>query len=83
MSAPAKRLRRKAAAEYTQATFGIGTPSSLATPASKGTGPEMQYIGRIPTYSIEALDAWALAKLSEPVCKTQRRKPAPKAEAAE
>jgi hypothetical protein len=43
----------------------------------------MQYIGRIPTYSIEALDAWALAKLSEPVCKTQRRKPAPKAEAAE
>lgn len=66
-------LRRKAAAAYLSENYGIGTLSSLATYAYEGTGPEMQYIGRIPLYSIDALDAWARSRMSGPVCTARRR----------
>jgi hypothetical protein len=84
MNVPEKVLRRRdRAAAYLQDTYGIGTKNSLAQYASRGDGPAMRYIGRIPVYAIEDLDRWALSKLSEPVCKTRRRKAALKAEAAE
>jgi hypothetical protein len=67
-------LRRKPAAHYTNDTYGFGTPSSFAQYASRGDGgPVFRYAGRIPVYAIEDLDAWALAKLSEPVCQTRRK----------
>jgi hypothetical protein len=78
-----KRLRRGPAAEYLKSNYGIGTKLSLAQYAARGTGPDMEYFGSIPLYSIESLDRWALSKLSEPVCKTRSRKAAVKAEAAE
>jgi hypothetical protein len=79
----AKLLRRNRAAAYVNGRYGFGTTLSLAQYASRGDGPAMRYAGRIPLYAPEDLDRWALAKLSEPVCKTRRRKPALKSEAAE
>jgi hypothetical protein len=67
------RLRRTEVPAYMFERHGI--PVALATLnklASTGGGPEMQYAGRIPLYTPEALDAWAAARLSTPVSSTSR-----------
>lgn len=68
------RLRRTEVPAYLLNNHGI--PVALATLnklASIGGGPEMQYAGRIPLYTREALDAWAERRLSKPVQSTAGR----------
>ena len=67
-----KFLRRKEAAAYLRENYGIATVSCLATYASQGTGPVMQYHGRIPVYPMEGLDAWAKSRMSTPVQRAKR-----------
>ncbi|RWQ16112.1 hypothetical protein [Mesorhizobium sp.] len=65
------RLRRSEVPAYLLETHGI--PIALATLnklATIGGGPEMQYAGRIPLYTPEALDVWAESRLSKPVRST-------------
>jgi hypothetical protein len=69
-----KYLRRKAAAAYLQEKYGFGSEKTLAKEASIGGGAEMTYFGRFPTYAPEALDAYALSKMSAPVHSTSERK---------
>ena len=69
-----KRLRRSEVPAYLKEKHGI--PVALKTLnkwASVGGGPEMQYSGRIPLYTPEALDKWAAARLSPPVASTAGR----------
>ena len=72
--APCKFLRRNQAAEYLKERYGQGSPRTLAKLASIGGGPEMVYAGRIPLYTPDALDAYALSKLSGPVRSTSERR---------
>lgn len=68
------RLRRSEVPEYLMRVHGI--PIAMATLnklATIGGGPEMQYAGRIPLYTPEALDAWAQQRLSRPVRSTAER----------
>lgn len=68
------RLRRSEVPAYMIEKHGI--PVALATLnklATLGGGPEMQYAGRIPLYTPEALDAWAETRLSQPVKSTAGR----------
>ncbi|RUU35367.1 hypothetical protein EOC93_26330 [Mesorhizobium sp. M6A.T.Ce.TU.002.03.1.1] len=71
MTGAKPRLRRSEVPAYMLETHGI--PIALATLnkiATTGSGPEMQYAGRIPLYTPEALDAWAESRLSKPVRST-------------
>jgi hypothetical protein len=75
MDATQPRLRRSDVPAYLKQKHGI--PIALATLnklASVGGGPAMQYAGRIPLYTPEALDAWARERLSEPVSSTAGRR---------
>jgi hypothetical protein len=58
-------LRRREAAKYVRERWGI--PCATLTLAKiaciSSDGPEMHYAGRIPLYTIEALDTWALQKI--------------------
>lgn len=68
------RLRRSEVPAYLLEKHGI--PIAIATLnklASIGGGPEMQYAGRIPLYTPEALDKWAASRLSAPVDSTAGR----------
>lgn len=68
------RLRRHEVPAYLMEKHGI--PIALATLnkiASTGGGPAMQYAGRIPLYTPESLDAWAMDRLSKPVRSTAER----------
>ena len=68
------RLRRTEVPAYLLEKHGI--PIALATLnklASIGGGPEMQYAGRIPLYTPEALDAYAASRLSKTVRSTAER----------
>ncbi|RAZ90148.1 hypothetical protein DPM33_15075 [Mesorhizobium hawassense] len=68
------RLRRSEVPEYMLRKHGIPVAqSTLNKLASIGGGPEMQYAGRIPLYTPEALDAWAESRLSKPVTSTAGR----------
>ena len=67
---PAQYLRRKQAAEYLRVKYGVGAPATLAKLATIGGGPLFQRIGRIPVYTPENLDAWAIAKLGPPLRST-------------
>jgi hypothetical protein len=71
-------LRRKDAAQYLKTKYGHGSPRTLAKLACLGGGPEMVYVGRHPLYTEQALDAWALSKMSVPVRTTS----APRTKAA-
>ncbi len=65
------RLRRKDVPEYLANKYGIDiAKATLAKLASIGGGPAMQYIGRIPLYHRDDLDAWAEMKLSKSVKNT-------------
>ncbi len=68
------RLRRKDVPAYLAEKHGIdiavGTLNKWAT---TGSGPAMQYAGRIPLYHLNDLDTWAEARLSKPVRSTAER----------
>ncbi len=66
-----KFLRRKAASQYLEETWGvIRTPSTLAKYAVIGGGPVFRRDSRFPLYSPDDLDAWARSKLSAPMRST-------------
>ncbi|AWC21402.1 hypothetical protein CO731_00853 [Aminobacter sp. MSH1] len=68
------RLRRKDVPAYLAEKHGIDIAvATLNKLATIGGGPEMQYAGRIPLYHIDALDAWAMARLSKAVRSTSER----------
>lgn len=68
------RLRRKDVPAYLAEKHGIDIAlSTLNKLATIGGGPEMQYSGRIPLYHVDALDAWAEARLSKPVRSTSEK----------
>jgi hypothetical protein len=58
-------LRRHDAAKYVRERWGI--PCATRTLAKiacvSSDGPEMYYAGRVPLYTAESLDAWALKKI--------------------
>lgn len=65
------RLRRCEVPEYLSEKFGIDIKAStLATYATVGGGPIMQYNGRIPLYNRSDLDDWANSRLSKRVLST-------------
>ncbi len=66
-------LRRKDAAAYLKSKYGFCSTGTLAKYATIGGGPEYQYLGDMPVYTRQALDAWALSKLSAPVRSTSQR----------
>jgi hypothetical protein len=63
---PQRFYRRKAAAEYLLKKFGFGAAATLAKLAVTGGGPEYYKAGRMPLYSEDSLDAWALSKIGAP-----------------
>lgn len=68
------RMRRSEVPAYLMKKYGI--PIALKTLnklASTGGGPVMQYVGRVPLYRPEDLDAWAEQRLSAPVDSTAGR----------
>jgi hypothetical protein len=68
-------LRRSAAAKYVQEKWGLPcaprTLAKLACVASDGLA--MYYFGRIPLYTEESLDNWALKRVSAPQRSTSDR----------
>jgi hypothetical protein len=58
-------LRRSAAATYIREQWGIPcatrTLAKIACVASDG--PELHYVGRIPLYTTQSLDDWAIKKI--------------------
>jgi len=62
---PDRLLRRTAAADYVEATYGIPcSPKTLAKLACVSShGPPFRLAGRFPLYPISGLDAWARAKI--------------------
>lgn len=61
-------MRRRAAGAYLRNRYGHGSEKTLAKLASVGGGPEFRKAGdRVVLYTKEALDAWALARISGPV----------------
>lgn len=63
--APPEFLRRAAAAEYVEQTYGFPcSPKTLAKLACvSSNGPRFRMAGRIPLYPKTELDAWAQAKI--------------------
>jgi hypothetical protein len=70
-----RRLRRPAACVYLKEQHGIDrTESTLAKQGSLGTGPLMEYTGRFPEYTTEALDEYAASLRSGPVRRASERR---------
>lgn len=68
------RLRRSEVPAYMLERHGIPiAKKTLDKLASIGGGPAMEYCGRIPLYTPEALDAYAAERLSKPVTSTAER----------
>jgi hypothetical protein len=64
-------MRRREAGKYLQDNYGHGSEKTLAKLASLGGGPEFHKAGdRVVLYRKEALDVWALAKISGPLKST-------------
>jgi hypothetical protein len=64
-------LRRKAASDYLREIHGLErAPSTLAKLAVIGGGPVFRRAGRIPLYSADDLDDWAISLLSPPMRST-------------
>jgi hypothetical protein len=59
-------LRRRDAAEYLLEKYGFGAERTLAKGAVTGDTPEYRKAGRIVLYTRDALDRWALSKISAP-----------------
>lgn len=68
------RLRRSEVPAYLMQKHGVPiAKKTLDKLASIGGGPDMEYFGRVPTYTPEALDAWVEQRLSKPVASTAER----------
>jgi hypothetical protein len=66
-----KLLRRNAASQYLEETWGVNrAPSTLAKYAVIGGGPTFRRAGRVPYYSKHDLDEWVLSKLTAPLRST-------------
>jgi hypothetical protein len=64
-------MRRSAAASYLRGRYGHGSEKTLAKLACLGGGPEFHKAGeRVVLYTREALDTWALARISRPLKST-------------
>jgi hypothetical protein len=61
-------LRRRDAAKYIRERWGLpcATPTLAKIACLSSDGPEMRYAGRVPLYTIEALDAWASKRIGPP-----------------
>jgi hypothetical protein len=71
-----RRLRRGEAAHYLQEVHGIPlSEKTLANRNAAGLEPRPEYLGTIPFYRPEALDAWAERAFTpeSPVAVTRRR----------
>jgi hypothetical protein len=73
---PSQFMRRKDAAQYLREKFGVGSPATLAKLATLGGGPIFRKNGRIPVYTTEDLDVWALAQIGKPMRSTSDAKAA-------
>jgi hypothetical protein len=72
-----QKFRRTEATAYLREKHGIDRAAkTLAKLASIGGGPFMTYIGRIPFYTPDALDAYAQKITSRPVRSTADRRQA-------
>ena len=60
-------IRRREAARYRKDKYGFGASRTLAKGVVTGDTPVFHKAGRIVLYTREALDAWALAKISGPL----------------
>jgi hypothetical protein len=70
-SQPTQNMRRADAARYIRETYGIPcVATTLAKWAWSGGGPAFRKAGKFPIYSRNDLDAWASARLSEPMQST-------------
>lgn len=63
---PSRFFRRRAAAQYLLDTYQFGAYRTLSKAAVTGDGPEFHKAGKVVLYTREALDRWALAKISGP-----------------
>jgi hypothetical protein len=69
--APKVRLRTAEASSYLIETHGLPVaPATLNKLRVVGGGPAFQRFGRAILYHCDALDAWALAKLGQPLQST-------------
>ncbi|WP_029042579.1 hypothetical protein [Cucumibacter marinus] len=69
------RLRRKEVPAYLLEKYGVQvSASTLAKKATLGGGPAIEYFGRIPLYSTDALDQWVAENLGGRVHSTAERK---------
>ena len=67
-------MRRREAAEYLTSTYGFGAYRTLTKGVVTGDSPAFHKAGsRMVLYTREALDAWALAKISGPHKSTSER----------
>jgi hypothetical protein len=76
ISSPKRRLRRLEAARRLNDVHGIPmTPKTLANRNAAGLEPRPEYLGTIPFYSEDKLDAWAATAFTSesPVAATRRR----------
>ena len=62
---PNKRLKRLDAGLYLLETYGVGSPTYLATLAVRGGGPKFELIRNRAMYTVGELDAWALERENE------------------
>jgi hypothetical protein len=69
-SPPNTLLTRPAAAQFLTEQGFPTTPSTLATKATRGGGPEYECFGRRPLYRPSKLLEWARSRLSKPVRNT-------------
>jgi len=68
VSGPLSRfMRRQEAAKYLKDTYGFGAYATLAKGVVTGDSPVFHKAGKVVLYTREALDAWALAKISGPL----------------
>jgi hypothetical protein len=63
-------LRRFAAGEYLQKTYGFCSAKSLAKLSTTGGGPIYRKAGVAVLYAKDDLDAWALSKIGGPQSST-------------
>jgi hypothetical protein len=71
-----RRMRRNQAAQYLNEVHGIPIePKTLANRNAAGQGPKPEYLGTIPFYRPEVLDAYAETAFTveSPVALTRRR----------
>jgi hypothetical protein len=72
---PPRFLRRADAAKYVRERRGLpcATRTLAKVACISSDGPEMHYAGRVPLYTTETLDAWALKRIGPPRRSTSDR----------